>query len=43
MPAPTFPVNAHRYDPYRTFKFRVSINGVVVAALSKMTALKSSR
>lgn len=40
MPAPTFPVNAHRYDPYRTFKFRVSINGVVVAALSKMTALK---
>lgn len=40
MPAPTFPANAHRYDPYRTFKFRVSINGQVVAGLSKMGPLK---
>ena len=40
MPAPTFPVNAHEYDPYRTFKFQVVIDGKVVAALRKMTALK---
>lgn len=40
MPAPTFPLNAHEYDPYRTFKFQVVIDGRVVAALRKMTALK---
>jgi phage tail-like protein len=40
MPAPTFPVNAHEYDPYRTFKFQVLIDGQPVAALKKMTALK---
>jgi len=40
MAAPLFPVNAHRYDPYRTFKFQVLIDGQVVAGLSKMTALK---
>jgi phage tail-like protein len=42
MPAPTFPNNAHRYDPYRTFKFRVSIDGKTVAGLSKMGALKKT-
>lgn len=42
MAAPTFPVNAHRYDPYRTFKFQVVINGRVVAGLSKMGALKKT-
>ena len=42
MAAPLFPVNAHRYDPYRTFKFQVVIDGVVVAGLSKMSALKKS-
>ena len=42
MAAPLFPVNAHRYDPYRTFKFQVVIDGVVVAGLSKMGALKKS-
>jgi phage tail-like protein len=42
MPAPTFPKNAHRYDPYRTFKFRVSIDGKAVAGLSKMGALKKT-
>lgn len=42
MPAPMFPVNTHRFDPYRTFKFRVSINGRVVAGLSKMGALKKT-
>jgi phage tail-like protein len=40
MPAPTFPANAHEFDPYRTFKFQVVIDGQVVAALRKMTALK---
>lgn len=42
MPAPMFPANAHRYDPYRTFKFQVVIGGKVVAGLSKMGALKKT-
>jgi phage tail-like protein len=42
MPAPMFPVNAHRYDPYRSFKFQVLIDGQVVAGLTKMTALKKT-
>jgi len=40
MPAPMFPVNTHRYDPYRTFKFQVLIGGKPVAGLKKMSALK---
>lgn len=40
MPAPMFPANAHRFDPYRTFKFQVVIDGKTVAGLSKMGALK---
>lgn len=40
MAAPLFPVNAHRHDPYRTFKFQVLIDGQVVAGLKKMGALK---
>jgi len=40
MSAPMFPVNAHRHDPYRTFKFQVIIDGKPVAGLSKMGALK---
>jgi phage tail-like protein len=35
-----FPVNAHRFDPYRTFKFQVLIDGQPVAGLHKMSALK---
>lgn len=42
MAAPMFPVNAHRHDPYRTFKFQVLIDGRPVAGLSKMGALKKS-
>jgi len=42
MPAPTFAANAHRYDPYRTFKFQVIIDGQPVAGLSKMSMLKKS-
>ncbi len=40
MTAPMFPVNTHRHDPYRTFKFQVVIDGKVVAGLKKMGALK---
>lgn len=42
MAAPLFPVNAHRHDPYRTFKFQVLIDGQPVAGLSKMGALKKT-
>ena len=42
MPAPTFPANAHRHDPYRTFKFQVLIDGQPVAGLRKMGALKKT-
>ncbi len=42
MAAPLFPVNTQRYDPYRTFKFQVLIDGQPVAGLSKMSALKKS-
>jgi phage tail-like protein len=40
MAAPLFPVNAHRYDPYRTFKFQVLIDGRPIAGLRKMSSLK---
>lgn len=40
MAAPMFPVNTHRHDPYRTFKFQVLIGGKPVAGLKKMSALK---
>ncbi|MDJ0841883.1 MAG: phage tail protein [Acidobacteriota bacterium] len=40
MAAPMFPVNAHRHDPYRTFKFQVILDGKPVAGLKKMGALK---
>ena len=42
MAAPLFPVNAHRYDPYRTFMFQVVIDGTAVAGLKKMSVLKKS-
>lgn len=42
MPAPLFPANAHRHDPYRTFKFQVLIDGQPVAGLKKMSALKKT-
>lgn len=40
MASPQFVVNAERFDPYRTFKFQVLIDGKPVAGLRKMTALK---
>lgn len=42
MAAPLFPVNSHRFDPYRTFKFTVVIDGSPVAGLSKMSPLKKT-
>lgn len=42
MASPMFAVNAHRFDPYRTFKFQVVIDGQVVAGLRKMGALKKT-
>jgi phage tail-like protein len=42
MAAPLFPANAHRHDPYRTFKFQILIDGQPVAGLRKMSALKKS-
>ncbi|UCD64466.1 MAG: phage tail protein [Candidatus Zixiibacteriota bacterium] len=35
-----FSVNAHRVDPYKNFKFRVSWDGKTVLGVSKVTALK---
>lgn len=37
---PMFNVNAHRIDPYKNFRFHVVWDGQIVAALSKMSALK---
>ncbi len=37
-----FTVNAYRFDPYRNFKFRVKIDNVYVAGLSKCSALKKT-
>lgn len=42
MAAPMFPVNAHRFDPYRTFQFQLLIDGQPVAGLKKMSVLKKS-
>ena len=42
MAAPLFPANAHRHDPYRTFKFQILIDSQPVAGLRKMSALKKS-
>lgn len=35
-----FSVNAQRFDPYKTFKFRVKWDGRYVAGLNKVSALK---
>lgn len=42
MAAPMFSTNAHRHDPYRTFKFQLLMGGQTVAGLSKMGALKKT-
>ncbi|HEY3757417.1 MAG TPA: phage tail protein [Opitutaceae bacterium] len=35
-----FPANPTRLDPYKNFKFRVKMDGVYVAAVSKVSAFK---
>jgi phage tail-like protein len=35
-----FITNAHRYDPYKNFKFRVIVDGKPVMGISKVSALK---
>ena len=37
-----FSVNVDRYDPYRNFKFRIKIDNVYVAGLSKCSPLKKT-
>jgi phage tail-like protein len=39
MPAPEFTVNTYRYDPYKSFKFRVKWDGRYVAGVSKVSGL----
>lgn len=39
MPSPEFTVNTQRYDPYKTFKFRVMWDGKYVAGVSKVSSL----
>ena len=39
---PQFNVNAYRFDPYRSFKFRVKWDGEYVAGLSRCSALKKT-
>jgi len=34
-----FPVNAHRFDPYRGFKFRVVWDGEAIPGISKVSSL----
>ena len=35
-----FTVNAHRFDPYENFKFRIKLDGRYVAGVSRISALK---
>lgn len=35
-----FPVNTHRFDPYKNYRFRVWWDGRAVAGISKVSALK---
>jgi len=39
---PEFPVNTHRFDPYKNMKFLVRWDGRTVAGVSKVSALKRS-
>ena len=42
MAAPQFPVNTHRFDPYKNMKFRIKWDGKYVAGVSKISPLKRS-
>ena len=37
---PEFPVNPHRFDPYKNFKFRVKWDGKSVAGISAVSPLR---
>ncbi|MHA2366722.1 MAG: phage tail protein, partial [Candidatus Hodarchaeales archaeon] len=37
-----FTVNAHRIDPYKTFKFRILMDNLPVLGVSKVSALKKT-
>ena len=37
---PPFPVNPHRFDPYKNFKFRIQWDGRYVAGISRISALR---
>lgn len=37
---PQFSANAHRFDPYKNFKFRIKWDGKVVAGVSKVSSLR---
>jgi len=37
-----FPVNIHRFDPYKNFKFRVKWDGRHVVGISRVSALRRS-
>lgn len=37
---PQFPVNPHRFDPYKNFKFRIKWDGRYVAGVSKISGLR---
>jgi len=37
---PAFVVNAHRFDPYKNFKFRVKWDGRYVAGINSISALR---
>jgi phage tail-like protein len=39
MPAPEFKVNTNRYDPYKSFRFRVKWDGRYVAGVSRVGGL----
>ncbi|MFW2542768.1 phage tail protein [Primorskyibacter sp. 2E107] len=37
-----FPMNAHRFEPYKTFRFRVMWDGKYVAGVSKVSSIKQT-
>ena len=37
---PEFPVNPHRFDPYKNFKFRVKWDGTYIAGVSAVSPLR---
>jgi phage tail-like protein len=42
MPAPQFPANTARFDPYKNYRFKVKWDGNYVAGVNKVSMLKRS-